>query len=56
MTDAFKSKQKRKHKHTISSYLSQIDNQLRPISERLRRVRLDPKYFLSLFKDVLPEK
>lgn len=56
MTDAFKSKQKRKHKHTMSSYLSQIDNQLRPISERLRRVRLDPKYFLSLFKDVLPEK
>ncbi|MCD8182395.1 MAG: hypothetical protein LUE99_04105 [Bacteroides sp.] len=52
MTDAFKSKQKRKRKRTMSSYLSKIDNQLRPISERLRRVWLNPKYFPSLFKDV----
>lgn len=55
MTDAFKSKQKRKRKDIMNFVLRKIDVQLRPISERLRRVRLEPKFLISLFQDVLPE-
>jgi hypothetical protein len=57
MTDAFKTKPKSKNPIKIMEFVRRkLDKQLRPISERLRRVRLEPKYLLSLFKDILPEK
>ncbi|MEA4808704.1 hypothetical protein SDC9_32312 [bioreactor metagenome] len=56
MTDAFKTKPKRKYVDLMEFLQRKIEKQLRPISERLRRVRLEPKYLLSLFKDIFPEK
>lgn len=54
MIDAFKVKPK-KRTDVMGFAQRKIDKQLRPISERLRRVRLEPKYILSLFKDIFPE-
>lgn len=56
MIDAFNKKPKKKHFNVRKFIQMKVENQLRPISERLRRVRLEPKYLISLFKDIFPEK
>ena len=57
MTDAFKTKPKSKNPIKVMEFVNRkLDKQLRPISERLRRVRLEPQYILSLFKDIFPEE
>ncbi|MFV0588832.1 hypothetical protein [Bacteroides reticulotermitis] len=56
MIDAFNTKPKKKHFDVMKFTQMKIENQLRPISERLRRVRLEPKYLISLFKDIFPKE
>lgn len=57
MTDAFITKPKSQNPFKVMEFITtKLDMQLRPISERLRRVRLEPKFLLSMFKDVFPEK
>jgi hypothetical protein len=54
MIDAFETKPKKKYIDLMAFTQRKIEKQLRPISERLRRIRLDPNSILLLFKDVFP--
>ncbi|OAV70241.1 hypothetical protein Barb4_01484 [Bacteroidales bacterium Barb4] len=55
MIDAFITKPKKKPIDVMEFTQRKIEKQLRPISERLRRFRLESKYLLLLFKDTFPE-
>lgn len=55
MADAFPARPKKKYCDPMEFAQEKIEKQLLPISERLRRIRLAPKYILSLFKDIFPE-
>ena len=56
MIDAFNIKPNMKYIEAMEFVQRKIEKQLRPISERLRQFILDPKYILSLFKDIFPKK